>query len=302
MRLKQARPGGGGADSAGLDRSWALALARAARDEAGLALALRELRVSVLSLAEVLELPPEQALIVVLDEGGGPGLGLMLLAPDVVAGMVEQMTTGQVQAGRAAPRRPTRTDAALLTPVVDAALAALESGLGADGVAEGDWAKGYRFASTVADARALGLLLDDVGYRVLRGTVDLADGAKTGEVILALPDQRRVAVAMPALLEDGDFQADLVAQVEASAVRIDAVLLRLPLALGVVLAFQPGQVIDLAQADLGRIALEGGDGRQVAQGRLGRQGGMRAVRLTDGAGAAGGPMAMLPDATEAGMA
>lgn len=282
LQLKQ----GGPRKGAGLERVWALALARAARDEAGLALALLEPRVSVLSLAEVLELPPEQALIAVLDEGGGPGLGLMLLSPEVVAGMVEQMTTGQVQAGSVAPRRPTRTDAALLAPLIDAALVALEAGLAGEAADEGAWAEGYRFASTVPDARALGLLLEDVSYRVLQGRVDLANGAKGGEVVLALPDQRRAVPQAPIAPELGDFSADLVAQIEASPVRIDAVLLRLSLPLGVVLSLEQGQVIDLAQADLGRIALEGSDGRQVAQGRLGRQGGMRAVRVTDGGSAA----------------
>ena len=104
LRLKQ----GGARDQAGLDRVWALALARAARDEAGLRLTLAEVRVAVLSLAEVLELPPEQALIAVLDEDAGPGLGLMVLSAEVLAGVVEQMATGQVQAGRAAPRAPMR--------------------------------------------------------------------------------------------------------------------------------------------------------------------------------------------------
>ena len=250
--------------------------------------ATREVRVSVLSLAEVLELPPDQALIAVLDEGGGPGLGLMLMCSDTVTGVVEQLTTGQVLAGRTAPRRPTRTDVALLAPLIDAALAALEAGL----AEEAGWALGYRYASTVSDARSLGLLLEDVSYRVLRGTVDLAEGAKSGEVILALPDQRRVVSAEPDVPETRDFGADLAAQVAVTAVQMDAVLLRLSLPLGVVLALQPGQVIDLAGADLGRIALEGGDGRPVAQGRLGRQGGMRAVRLTDGGAV---PMAAVPD-------
>jgi flagellar motor switch protein FliM len=283
LKRRDAAPAG-----AALDRVWALALARAARDESGLALALREVQVSVLSLAEVLELPPEQALIAVLDEAGGPGLGLMLLCSETVAGVVEQLTTGQVLVGRAAPRRPTRTDVALVAPLIDAALAALEGGMSD----EGGWALGYRYASTVADARSLGLLLEDVSYRVLRGRVDLAEGTRSGEVILALPDQRRVVVAAPAAPEERDFGADLAAQVAVTAVQMDAVLLRLTLPLGMVLALQPGQVIDLATADLGRIALEGGDGRPVAQGRLGRQGGMRAVRLTEGVVV---PVAAVPD-------
>lgn len=296
LRLKQ----GGARDQAGLDRVWALALARAARDEAGLRLTLAEVRVAVLSLAEVLELPPEQALIAVLDEDAGPGLGLMVLSAEVLAGVVEQMATGQVQAGRAAPRRPTRTDAALVAPMIDAALAALEAGLASEGAeAGGDWARGYRFASTVPDARALGLLLEDVSYRVVQGVADLADGAKAGAVILVLPDQRR-AVHKAVTVDEGDFNAALAAQVETAEVRMEAVLLRVPLTLGMVLEFQLGQVIDLPQADLSRIAIEGADGRPVAQGRLGRQGGLRAVRVTEVEGMTTARPAELPGVMDAG--
>jgi flagellar motor switch protein FliM len=296
LRLKQ----GAARDQAGLDRVWALALARAARDEAGLRLTLADVRVAVLSLAEVLELPPEQALIAVLDEDAGPGLGLMVLSAEVLAGVVEQMATGQVQAGRAAARRPTRTDAALVAPMMDAALAALEAGRAAEGAEAGeDWARGYRFASTVPDARALGLLLEDISYRVLRGVADLAEGAKGGEVILVLPERRR-EVHRAVVSDEADFNAALAAQVDNAEVRMEAVLLRVPLTLGTVLGFQLGQVIDLPQADLARIAIEGMDGRPVAQGRLGRQGGLRAVRVTEVEGAVLTRPAELPGVLDAG--
>ena len=58
----EAQEGGPGAD-----RSWRVALARAARDELKLPLEVRALALGRAGLAEVLELPPERALIAVLE-------------------------------------------------------------------------------------------------------------------------------------------------------------------------------------------------------------------------------------------
>jgi flagellar motor switch protein FliM len=118
-------------------------------------------------------------------------------------------------------------------------------------------------------------------------------------VILVLPDQRR-AVHKAVTVDEGDFNAALAAQVETAEVRMEAVLLRVPLTLGMVLEFQLGQVIDLPQADLSRIAIESADGRPVAQGRLGRQGGLRAVRVTEVEGMTSARPAELPGVMDAG--
>src|SRR3990167_1002107 len=58
----------------GAARGWRLALARAARDELKLPLDIASLVMEKRSLAELLELPPERGLILVLD-GPSEGLG-----------------------------------------------------------------------------------------------------------------------------------------------------------------------------------------------------------------------------------
>ena len=167
------------ADQVAVEKAFSLALARAARDEMALTLSLRDVRMGRRTLAELVEMLPEPALLAALDEGSGEATGCMLLDGAVMAGMVEALTTGAVTPGAA--RRPTRTDAALLAPVLDRALAGFELAASEAGVA--DWMRGFRFAATVDGARGLSLLLEDTLYRVLEGEVDLALGARRGRIL-----------------------------------------------------------------------------------------------------------------------
>jgi flagellar motor switch protein FliM len=97
---------------------------------------------------------------------------------------------------------------------------------------------------------------------------------------------------------DGGFTEALAAQVAEAEVRLEAVLSRLSLPLGVVMGLQVGQEIGLPRADIGRIALEGLDGRKAGAGRLGRQGQLRAVRLMADAGEAVAPPGLVPALAE----
>lgn len=276
-RVTEDAEAGGLADLAA--RAWTLAVARAGQDELGLPLDLRDVVVERRSLAELAELLPEPALIAVLDEGSGQATGVAVLDAVLTAGMVEALTTGAVTPTDAAPRRPTRTDAAMLTPVLDRALAGFESALSA-AEGGGELPAGFRFAALAENGRALALLLEEGPYRLLRARGVLSGGAREGVMILCLPEKG----AAPARLEapkDDRFAAELAAQVEVAPARLEAVLLRLPLPLCDILALEAGQEIALPQADIDRITLEGLDGRRVSVGRLGRQGGLRAVRLVE---------------------
>ena len=267
---------GGLADLAA--KAWTLAVARAGQEELGVSVDLRAVSVERRSLAEFLELLPEPALIAVLDEGSGEATGVAVLDAALMSGMVEALTTGAVTAGSGGARRPTRTDAALLAPVLDRALAGFDAALaeveGADARP-----RGYRFAASAEGARALSLLLEEGPYRLLRAECVLAGGARQGALLLGLPDRRAGGPPRAEVLRDDRFSADLARQVEASQVRLEAVLIRLMLPLGQMMALVPGMEQPLPQADIRRIGLEGMDGRPLAEGRLGRQGALRAIRL-----------------------
>ena len=298
MALVRVKRAGGPAaeDSEALARLWSLALARAVQDEMGVPLRLSGFRVERRSLAEIVEMLPEPALICALDEGAGEATGVAVLDAGLMAGMVEAMTTGAVTAvDGGAARRPTRTDAALLAPVLDRALTGLEAGASEAGLPE--WARGFRFAATVDGGRGLSLMLEDVPYRLLVADVDLALGARAGPLLLGIPEGRaeaRLAVPPP----DGRFTEALAAQVAGSEARLEAVLSRLALPLGAVMNLQVGQEIVLPRAEIARIAVEGLDGRKVGAGKLGRQGNLRAVRLTAETVDAGAPLAQTPALVE----
>lgn len=268
----------------GADRGWRLALARAARDEMKLPLDIASLLLEKRSLAELLELPPERGLIAVLD-GPCEGLGLLLISAPVLAGMIEAQTIGRVGTGPIAPRKPTRTDAAMVVGMIDAALAGLEVALAQE--ADLVWAGGFRYASFLDDARPLGLLLEDTSYRVLNAEVSLGLGARTGAVILALPAEGRGAMpAFRTVTEEASgpgFAESLALQVQEADCVLQAVVARLSLPLSRLMDLRVGEVMVLPRAGIDRISFEGMDGRAVAEGKLGQNRGMRAVRLTPAA-------------------
>ncbi|WP_444665717.1 FliM/FliN family flagellar motor C-terminal domain-containing protein [Cereibacter changlensis] len=266
---------------AGAERGLRMALARAARDCFTLDLEVARLGCDRRSLAELLELPPELSLIAVL-EGPREALGLIVLSPPVLAAMIEVQTIGKVAASPPLSRRPTRTDAAMVAGFIDRALEMLEDDLAAD--PDLIWAGGFRYASFLDDPRPLGLLLEDCAYRVLRAELVLALGAKTGGLLLVLPAEGRgerpagtVDLHDPA--EERAFSAALEAQVMAADCVLEGVLHRVSLPLAAVMALEPGSLLPLPMAALERIGLEGSDGRRLAEGRLGQNRGMRAVRL-----------------------
>lgn len=280
-----------GEGAPGPDKAWRLALSRAARDRVKLALDVPRMALDRMSLAEILELAPERGLIAVL-EGPLQALGVILLGPDVLAGMIEAQTTGIVTKAAAPDRRPTRTDAAMAAGMIDGALEEFERAVA--GMEGAEWAQGFRYASFLEDIRPLGLLLDDIPYRLLRAEVSLAFGAKTGSIFMALPaDPRSQGSGQDedarATVEAQVFAQAMAGQVMASACTLDGVLARVSLTLAQVMGFEMGQVLPLGGASVDRISLEGRDGRKLWEGKLGQNRGLCAVRLTEQARQPGAP-------------
>ncbi|MBL4918872.1 FliM/FliN family flagellar motor switch protein [Szabonella alba] len=279
---QQPRPQGGAAGGA-----WRLAFARAVQEAMGLELRFDSPRLAELSLAELLETLPERALIAML-EGPKGGLGLIVLGPGLMAGLIEMQTFGRLTATDPLPRRPTRTDAAMVTGVLDTALAGLAAALVTD--PDRVWTDGFRITSHIEDPRPLGLLLEDIAYRTLTAEVVLGKAEKSGALILALPAMgcgRQPEIPAGAVVGTGAgaaaqallFRAALSAQVEEAEVRLTAVIARLHLPLDRVMALRPGDSLPLGSARIDRVDLEGMDGLRIAGGKMGQSRGQRALRL-----------------------
>lgn len=241
---------------------------------------LRELR---MTLAELPELLDDHALLAVI-EGPEEGLGLCALSPAVMSALIEVQTTGRVLRGEPAPRRPTRTDAAMCTDSIDTVLRELEATL--DQTDDRTWSYGFRFASFLADPRPLSLLLEETRYRVFVASLAMADGARKGGIVLAFPAEGR-APALRVTPQSGQTYDDEVwidglgRAVRAASADLRAVLCRLTLPLADVMALQPGQQLTFPMDRLGQVRLEGAGGVAAAiSARLGQFRGYRALRLT----------------------
>lgn len=270
------------ADGAVLARgleSWAAAFRRAAGAAAGMDVTIGGETARSVAPGELAEVLPDLALLVRL-EGAERGIGLLAMAPDLLAALLEIRTLGRPAARPGPERRATRTDAALVADVIDAALSALDS---AD-----TSASGLRFAAHVAGARHAALLFDDTpsGLTQFSCEARLCDGARGGPVHLIVPQH---AAAPPRADVEADlrFVSDMGEQVGAATVALDAVIARLTLPLGDVLSLAPGDWLRLGSAALDRIDLQGLDGVRRFGARLGQNRGMRAVRLSEEAPAAG---------------
>lgn len=282
-KIDRARPAQG-EGAPGADRGWRLALARAARDAMGLDLEFRSLTIVRQSLAEILEVVPDRALLGLLDGPQG-GLGVVMLGPTVTATLIEKQTLGKVGTQTPVSRKASRIDAAMVAGVIDRALAGLDEALADE--ADLVWAGGFRYASYLEDARPLGLMLEDEPYRVLSAEVALGDAGREGRVILVLPAHGRGA--SPAVLDEvatddaPHFSEALSVQVMQADCRLDAVIGRLTLPLRQITALQIGETLLLPSSALDTVSVETMDGRHVSAARLGQHRGMRALKLSEAA-------------------
>lgn len=279
-KLAAARPVETGAETGA--RAWRVAFARAARDCIGLDLSVSILRDDRRSLGELLDLIPDRALLAVL-EGPDQGLGLLAISPDLMAAVIEAQTIGRVTATAPIPRRPTRTDAAMSARLIDSALVTLETTLA--NAPDLTWTGGFRYASFLDEPRPLGLLLDDVPYRLLACDLDIAGGLRQGRVLLALPAEGRGPRPAPAPppgetpVTAQAWQVGLSGAVLGAEVALDAVIGRMRLPLAQAMTLEAGMILPITGARVDQVTLAVPGGDIVATGKLGQHRGMRALKL-----------------------
>lgn len=263
-----------------VEQAWDMALRRAAQDTVALRIEVTSCRLRQLSLTELLELPGARSLIGILD-GPAEAMGVIVLSPEVLSGLVEVQTIGSVTTHAPMARKPTRTDAAMVAGFFDSALSELEMALAAQ--PELIWAGGFRYASFLDDPRPLALMLEDTKWQVAEAEVSLAGGAKTGRILLALPAVGRgtksAEDALKQAAQKAQFNADLRNQVSQAPVMLEAVLGRVALDLAALMALGVEDVVPLVGASLDMVELTTQDGRRVAVARLGQARGMRALRI-----------------------
>lgn len=262
-----------------------LAMSKAVHLACRMSVAVRDPGVTTVSLSELTEkLSPGMLLTVI--EGPDDRLGLMAMDAGLLAACLEMLTTGRVAPGEIMPRKPTFTDATLVSPILDQFLQLLEAGL--VNMPQADIMGGFRFASFLEDPRPISLMLEDQDYQLISAALEIGEGGRHGQWLCAIPD---CPMQMPLFgFDPGESFAPppapvadsprLSQQVMVCETRLDAVLLRRNVTLAEVLDFRPGTVLALPMSALEEITLVSLDRQVVAKGRLGQSKGARAVRIT----------------------
>lgn len=267
---------------AGARRAFQRALRRAGAPFAGLVPEPGRDDVSwSLLIGDLLTGLPDGGLLTGLDAPHG-ARGLCLLQQPVVDALIEVQTTGRVDPVQGPDRPFTKIDIALTKDFIELLLSAFAAEL--DGVQGVDWPRRMSFGGPLADRRQLPLLMPDAAYHQFEVELSLGEGAKTGKVLLIVPAGSGSAAAQqaarPAL--DPAWQAAFRQTIVGAEVDLDVTLMRRVRSLAELERLAPGDLIPFEAADLANISLEDCNGRIVLRGRLGQQGGRRAVRLTTG--------------------
>jgi flagellar motor switch protein FliM len=268
-------------DRAQLCAALRVAFGRMASDCPGLDAVVQSVDIRQGALAEWLDLM-ESGMFLALLEGQGERIGLMTACPMLMTGMIEAQTTGRVDTAIPPRRKPTRTDAGLIAPLIDAFLRQIDQRC-AD-LAQADLVSGYVYGSYLDDPRPLGILLEDGMYHILHLRISLGFGAKEGDLLLILPNpaparpgRRDAATEMEA---ERDWQARIEAAISSSEVVLNAMLGRVQITLTDALRLRPGDILRLPESALEALTLETLDHDAIGIGRLGQARGQRALRLT----------------------
>ena len=263
-----------------LERALFTAFARVAERQMRLPVALREGALASRTGAEIAELLPDHALVLLI-EGSEGALGIAVLDPGALSGLSEQLMLGRIATTAPDPRRPTRTDAVMMAGFLDAVLAEFDLLTAEEDASGTGWATGFRYSAHLADPRPLGLMLEAPLYHTLR--LSLALGGANGRparLSLAMP-ARGAAGAAPSVAAGvpdpwGEPLTRVIERVEAE---VEAILARVTLPLADLLRLEAGHSLPLPRQALHMVQVEGEDGRLICLGQLGQGNGHRVLRL-----------------------
>ncbi|SDK65517.1 FliM/FliN family flagellar motor switch protein [Paracoccus chinensis] len=289
-----AQPSAGAPVQRSPERIISGAIGRAAERVHGLPLFFDRVEVRQAGLAELGEVLPEAALILVA-EGPAEALGAVAICPGLLASVIEMQAVGRVSSRAAPMRRPTRTDGAICADLVNACLFELGDELAALPGFEG--LRGFRYASFLDDPRPLGLMLEDTAFHLLSLRLRAGDaGQRDGRMVIALPVTPAALrpAARPVLPEpepegpqpgaagDDRPRDSLAAVVRSVPIDLVGVLCRRMISLGELRGLSPGDTIVLPADILGAATLETTVGQVLFRGKLGELAGRHALRLLGG--------------------
>jgi hypothetical protein len=253
----------------------ALRLGLALAAEKGMDLALDVTDVRHVKLPHrALEVTLDNDSLLVLLEGQNGEPGALAVDMQVLAGLVEFQTLGQVIPKAVVDRVPTKVDAALITPFLEDALMRYVRMLGEEGEAP-YWLQHYKFGAMMLDTRTLSLAMAAQDYHMFVLDVKLERGKKSGTMALLFPD-------VQVLLDEPDDAAETDAEkfqngVKEATTLLNAVVGKISLPIAQIQGLQVGDTLALPEAAMKNAKLEAPSGEAIAEVHIGQLNGMRAV-------------------------
>ena len=240
------------------------------------------------SLADLKDVASGDRLLMLLDAYGdlGPdkapnglaGCGAAILDRGLVQSLVEVQTRGRVTQAELEERAFTYTDAAVTAQLIDPVLSSVDEMM-IETPQSPDPLR-LRYGDKVEDARALLLVLEAPDYILFRITLDIEDGARSGTMVLAIPDEMlRPPKPAPDPDEADTGQFDLSGMALSAPIALNAIVARLNMPLSRLCTLKPGDKIPVSRNVLSRTELIGSKGFVLGKVVLGQMNGFRAVRL-----------------------
>ncbi len=260
-----------------LPKALRLTIPKVADDLFGLPLAVIGVTQRRVTQTEAWAVFSDETLLILLD--GPDGLvGAAALDADLVGALIQQQTTGQVGATKEESRAMTRTDAAMIAPLLDSILQRSSTLLETE--AERLVMQGFKFGARAEDSRMLSLALDAPEFHIFKLSLDVAQGVRQADLVLCLPVQE-IQNHLSDAEEASDGNSSSLDQIVMNVpAELTAILCKLRLPLSELGQFKPGDIIPVAASAISNTGLHGLTGRKICQGQLGQSGGYRAVRLS----------------------
>ena len=258
-------------------RALRLTVPKVADDQMELALGVIGLTQAIVASEDILDPPPENRMMLVLDGPDGRS-GAALVDGAISAALVQQQTMARVVAATEAEnsRAPTRTEAALMSPFLDQVFQ--QSAELPDSETDAMLLRGRKFGAWIEVPRLLAMALEEPEYQRFTLTLDVDGGVRQGKIDLFLPlaGSKDADAALEMAEETGARMAQITMSVPA---QLTVALCRARMSLSDVSKLTVGDRIDVPPEAFSNAELLAITGRLVGHARLGQVAGKRAVRI-----------------------
>lgn len=228
---------------------------------------------ATVTTARALSAVTDDQLLIVLEKDDGP-CGLAALDRALVTGLTEIQTLGKVTRFPLEDRLYTATDAAMVAPLLDAALPRFSSML--VGQPEREYLQGYGFGALADDVQSATLALDAERFHVFRFEIGLAQDLRSGNALFLFPAAQEKPADQPGSEpKPGKYEASM----KLVPTRMQAILTRIHIPLEKAQALKPGDLLEMSPDVVNAATLVVDGGHVAAKGKIGQINGFRAVRI-----------------------